>query len=274
MPEWVLAEARLNSTSRSIEPSRSAGSKPSNGSGTHARRCQHLAGEGHVQRAVARLGERVGDGEVGDRGGEEDGAVGLLRPQVAVDVRRLAGVGDVGDQRPHARRVRAVQLADEERGPVAAQDAARPHHVGAEVHERAHHPLAADRRGDHVLVEPVLERDDEAVGRRAAGPPSPSPSAVWCDLTASSTASSPPGSGVRHDRRRPHVQLLDRPLDAQAVGVDRRHVLRVGVAEEYVVSVADEPGGNRAADRPGPDDGIPHGPILPGSTVRIGGSHM
>ena len=35
MPEWVFADRRLNSTSRSIEPSMSAGSKPSNGSGGH-----------------------------------------------------------------------------------------------------------------------------------------------------------------------------------------------------------------------------------------------
>ena len=93
MPECVFAERRLNSTSRSTEPSRSSGSKPSNGSTAHGRDGEHLPREPHEEGAVARLGERVRDREVGDGGREEHRAVGLLRPEVAEDVGGLFASG-------------------------------------------------------------------------------------------------------------------------------------------------------------------------------------
>ena len=53
MPLWVLALTRLNATSRSSEPSRSSGSKPSNASGGTGAWRQHLAGERQHQRPEA-----------------------------------------------------------------------------------------------------------------------------------------------------------------------------------------------------------------------------
>ena len=66
------------------------------------------------------------------------------------------------------------------------------------------------------------------------------------------------GKLVGGDRRHLHGVLLHRALDREAVAVDRRHVLGVGVAHEDVVAVADEPGGDGPADRPAADDDVPH----------------
>ena len=68
-------------------------------------------------------------------------------------------------------------------------------------------------------------------------------------------------AGGRHGRGMDGV-LLDRPLDAQPAGVDRSDVLGVGVAQNDVVAVAHQAGGDGAADRPSPDHGIAHRSIL------------
>ena len=147
-------------------------------------------------------------------------------------------------------------------GPVAAQDPPGRDDVGAEVHERADHALAPDRRGDRVLVEAVLERDDEPVGREQRRHPLHRGRRV-VRLHRQQHGAEPVGQVVRRHRARRHGELLDRALDAQAVRVDGGDVLGVGVAQEHLVAVTDEPSGNRAADRPRPDDGIAHCPILP-----------
>ena len=106
---------------------------------------EHLLGEPHEEGAVARLGERIGDREVGDGGGEEHRAVGLLRPEVAEDVGRALRVREVAHEPCDALAFAAVELADVERALAADEDPARREVVGAEVHERADRPLLADR---------------------------------------------------------------------------------------------------------------------------------
>ena len=64
---------------------------------------------------------------------------------------------------------------------------------------------------------------------------------------------------VRRHRSGVHTQLLDRPFDRQPALVDRAHVLGVGVAQQHVVAVADQPRADGAADRPRADDDIRHG---------------
>ncbi len=131
----------------------------------YRRRGEHLARELHEDAAVARLGQRIGDREVGDRRREQHRAVGLLRPEEADDVRGLLRVRQVAQQLLEPLAAAAVELADVERAAAADEDPARLEVVGAEVHERADRALRADAAGDLRLVDPVLQRDDEAVGR-------------------------------------------------------------------------------------------------------------
>ena len=179
MPECVFAERRLNSTSRSIEPSRSSASKPSNGSGgAPARLPAPRAPAARTATAIARLGERVGDRQVGDRGGEQHRAVGLLRPEEAEDVAASPSRREVARRAARARSLRApVELADVRARPRPPTKI-RPGRevVGAEVDERADRPLLAHGRGDQRLVDAVLQRDDEAVGREPRRDRVPAPS--------------------------------------------------------------------------------------------------
>src|SRR5207244_5912669 len=57
--------------------------------------------------------------------------------------------------------------------------------------------------------------------------------------------------------------------DGGTARVDGRDVLRVGVAEEDVTPVADEPGPDRPADRARSDDDVVHGPILARMRVSL-----
>ena len=135
----------------------------------HRRGGEHLARELDVDLAVARLGERVGDREVGDGCREQHRAVGLLGPQEADDVGGLLRVGQVVEQPLEAVAAAAVELADVERAAAAEEDPARLEVVGAEVDERADGALLADDRGDQRLVDAVLQRDDEAVAGEPRG---------------------------------------------------------------------------------------------------------
>ena len=107
---------------------------------------EHLVRELDEDRAIPGLGERVGDREVGDGGGEEHRPVGLLRPEEADDVLRLLRVRQVAEQPLEPVAAAPVELADVERATSADEDAARLEVVGAEVDERADGALLADER--------------------------------------------------------------------------------------------------------------------------------
>ena len=149
----------------------------------------------------------------------------------------------------------AVELADVERAAAADEDPARLEVVGAEVHERAYRPLGPDPAGDLRLVDPVLERDDEAVGREPRRDRRERGVRV-----------------LRLDREQHRVQLagellgrhglrcdgerLDRPFDREPARVDRGDVVGIGVAEEHRVAVAREARADRPADRTSADDDV------------------
>ena len=59
----------------------------------------------------------------------------------------------------------ARDLADDDRGAVAEQDASGTEPVGAEIDEAADGPLRAGKPRDRDLVQPVLRRKNEAIGR-------------------------------------------------------------------------------------------------------------
>ena len=100
MPLYFLALLRLNAASRSSEPSRSSGSKPSKLSDPDRRLREDLPRDGDHDRPVARVLEVLGDGQVGHRPGPQHRPVGLLAPQVAehvvgrLRVRQRVGEGE------------------------------------------------------------------------------------------------------------------------------------------------------------------------------------
>ena len=79
---------------------------------------------------------------------------------------------------------------------------------------------------------------------------------MCCDLTARSTAPRRSGSPSGVTAGACDGDLLDRPLERQAVLVHRRHVLGIGVAEQHRAAVADEPRADGAADRPGAHEDV------------------
>ena len=213
------------------------------------------------QRPVRRLFERVGDGEIGDRGAEEHGAVGHLPPQVAEDVVGLARVLDGGDEGGDALAPAPVQLADHEGRAVGDEDTSGTEVVGSEVHEGADRPPLPHEGGDYRLVEPVLQRDDVAVLGEAGGDRGESRLRVL-RLHGEQNVLEPVRQAVGMHGRRRHGELLDRPLDDEAVLVHRRDVLRIGVTEEDVVAVSDEARADGSPDRASAHDDEPHGGIL------------
>ena len=223
---------------------------------------EHLPAQRQVQRAVARLGQRVGDRQVGHRGREQHGAVRLLRPQEAGQVRRLLCVGDVGHKPPHPLGRAAVQLADHERRAVASQDDTRLDQIGAEVDEGADGAALPHGIGDLRLVDPVLERHDEPV-RREARRHRPHRLLSVMRLHRQQDGVKLRGQGVRRHGRDAGRELLDRAVDPQAAAVDGGDMVRVAVAQEHGMPVTDEACADRAANGARADHDVVHRTILP-----------
>ena len=76
--------------------------------------------------------------------------------------------------------------------------------------------------------------------------------------------------GRQHGARR-HGELLDRPLDPQAVRVEGGDVVGVGVAQQDVVPVPDQLGGDAAADGAGAEHGDVHGGSMAPLTLQWSG---
>ena len=124
MPLYFLALLRLNSASRSSDPSRSSGSKPSKLSHPDRRLCEDLPRDGDHDRPVAQVFKVLDDGQVGDGPGPQHRTVGLLAPQEAEHVASRLRVRQRLGQVQHARGDQAaVELADAERRDVALHDA-------------------------------------------------------------------------------------------------------------------------------------------------------
>ena len=217
---------------------------------------QDLARQPEEQRPIAWLRQGVGDRQVRDRGGEQHRPVGLLRPQVAEDVVRDLRA-EVAGQRLHARAAAPVQLAHHERAPAGVVDAPGREVVRAEVHERADGPRLAHGLGDQRLVEPVLQRDHAAVAGQPRRDPGQRRARVLV-LDRQQHRAQGLRQLVRADRPSRHRELLHRPLQREPVRVDRRHVVRVGVAQQHVMARPQQPRAHRPADRSGADDGEAH----------------
>ena len=171
---------------------------------------------------------------------------------LSVEHRRLEVAEHPLDRRQPGRH-RAVQLAHEDRMLPAVLHLARTLPGGGVVDEGTQRPLDTHHLRDHVLVEPVLERDHDSVRgeqrgqRRDRGP---------CVVAL---------HGQEHRSHRPLHLLGQRradglgerfagPRDAQTVGPHRRDVLRDHVHQQRVVAGPREPGPNQPPDRARPPD--------------------
>ncbi len=223
---------------------------------------QHLAGHGQQQLAVGRIVEDGVDGQVADGGGEQLRPVGLLGPQVAEHLGGGLGVGDVLGQRADPVGQCAVQLADHERAPIAAQHDPGLDDVRAEVHERLDDPARADGIGDDLGIQPVLEREHVARARLAAQPSGEQGGrrggVVGLDREQDRPVDLVRQVGGQHCGHG-HGELLDRPGDPQAGRVHRGDDGGIGVGHEHVMAVTDETCGDDAADGTAAQHEVAHG---------------
>jgi hypothetical protein len=133
---------------------------------------------------------------------------------------------------------------------VAAHNHAGCHHVGAEVDAGLDNPAWPGRGGQRGRGQPVLQRGDECPSRQSAGEQLGGSGRVVLLAGHQDREVDPGGQLARSDRGRASGELLDRPLDAQPVGLDRAYHRRVGVADQDVVAVSDESGRDGPADCP------------------------
>jgi hypothetical protein len=230
---------------------------------------QHLARELHEDGSIAPLGERIRDREIRHRRCEEHRPVRLLCPEEAEDVLRLLRVGQVLQEALEPRAAPPVELSDVERAAAAEEDPSWLEVVRAEVDERAHRAVAADDRRDQRLVDPVLERDDEAIGSEAR------PHCLERLLRVLRLHREEDGPErvrqvVRQRCRDVHRELIDRPLDPQPTLVDRLHVLAICVAEQDRAAAPGQTRADRPADRSGTHDDVIDHLLHPGHCLTEG----
>ena len=155
--------------------------------------------------------------------------------------------------------IKAVELADQERRPVTEPHHPGPEFGGVEVGPRRRDPPGPDGLGQHPGVQAVAQADDvpgavETPGQMRArrghvpGPDGDQDRAVQ-----------PRRQVVRRGRGHRDREASGRPLDAQPAGAHGGHDGRVGVADEHIVTVPRQAGGDRAADRAAAEDNVGHG---------------
>ena len=216
-----------------------------------------LARQGDEDRAELRLRQAVGDRFVGEGGGEQQRAIGELAPQIAPDVRRQHRLL-VED--PHqavdlldARRGLAVQLAHHHGAMAGIGHDARRQIVCTEIDEGTDGALLADARGNHLLVEAVLQRDDVAVvghERRQRG----DRVLRVVRLYAQEGALEPPRQIGRQAGGGRDLELLDRAGDLEAALPHRLDMLGAAVDEQHGQAVAAQIRADGPADRAGAPD--------------------
>ena len=130
---------------------------------------EDFTGERGEKRATIRRGEAVGHGIIGERRGEQHRAVGQFAPQIAPDIwRQHRLVVEQAKQRVEALGTRgdtAVDFANDHRATSAELNLAGTEPIRTEIYERADGTLFSGETSDRQFVEPVLHRDDTAIGR-------------------------------------------------------------------------------------------------------------
>ena len=212
----------------------------------------HLARDLDIHVAVRRIGQRVRDGVIGQRGGEELRPIRELAPEVAPDVRGHDGavveVQERAVQLPDARRHAPVDLAEHDCAAAGVLDHTRLEVVRSEVDEAAHRARVADDRLDDQLVQPVLRRYDVPVGPQVPRERARGRFGVLRlhrkDDLVELAAQLVGGHGGY-----PGVELREWPLDAEPSRVHCGDVLLHPVNERDVMPCAGEMRTDRSADR-------------------------
>src|SRR3989442_1757522 len=188
----------------------------------------HFARDLDVDVPVFRIGQRVSDGVIRERGGEELRAIRELAPKVAPDVRCHDGAVveieeravQLADARGHA----PVDLPEHDRAAPRVLDHARLEVVRTEVHEAADRAPVADELLDRELVQTVLRGYDVAVRAQVRRQRARGRLGVL-RLHGKDDVFELALEVVRRERRRAPRELRERSLDPESGAVDRDDVL-------------------------------------------------
>ena len=170
-----------------------------------------------------------------------------------------AGVREVGGQGQDPVGAAAVQLADHEGPPVAAQYHSGFQHVGAEVDERLHDAPGADGVGQHAEIQAVLQRHDVRAIVQAPGQDRRRRRGVMRLDREQDRPVEPLRQVVGQHRGHRDGEALHGPLDAQAPLVDGVDDRRIGVADQHIMAVTGQAGGDRTADGTASEHEVGHG---------------
>ncbi len=155
--------------------------------------------------------------------------------------------------------MKVVELADQERRPVTD-----PHHPGpefgrVEVGPRRRDPAGPDGAGQQARVLAVAQAHDVPGAVQARGQERGRGRHVPGPDRDQDRAGQPGRQVVRRGRRYRDREASGRSLDAQPAGANSGHDGRIGVADEHIVTVPGQAGGDRSADRAAAEDNVGHG---------------
>jgi hypothetical protein len=165
----------------------------------------------------------------------------------------------VGGEQAHPFGTTAVQLTDQERGTVTAPHRSRLEFGGVEVGAGRHHPPGPDLTGQDPRVQAVPQAGQVPGAVQAPGQVRGRPGHVPGPDGHQDRAVQPRRQVRRRDRGHRDGEALRRSLDAQPPGAHGGHDGRVGVADQHIVTVPRQAGGDHAADRTAAEHNVTHG---------------
>jgi hypothetical protein len=155
--------------------------------------------------------------------------------------------------------MKVVELADQERGPVTDPHHPGPDLGGVEVGPRRRDAARPDGVGQQAGVLAVAQAHDVPGAVQARGQERGRGRHVPGPDREQDRAGQPGRQVVRRDRRYRDREASGRSLDAQPAGADSGHDGRVGVADENIVTVPRQPGGDGNTDGAAAEDNVGHG---------------
>ncbi len=225
----------------------------------HRRPGQHLPRHLEQQRPVPRIAQDLGSGLVADGGDRQERVLGQAGLQAAEDALSDSSSGDVGGEEAHPFGTKAVELADQERHPVTPPHRPGPDLGGVEVGPRRRDPAGPDGTGEQAGVLAVAQAHDVPGAVQAPGQQRGRPGHVLGPDGDQDRAVQPGRQVVRCGRGHRDGEAAGRPLDAQPAGAHGGHGGRVGVADEHIVTVPRQPGGDGSTDGAAAEDNVAHG---------------
>ena len=227
--------------------------------GRHRRPGEYLPRHFVQQRPVPRIAQDLGGRLVAEPGDRQERVLGQAGLQAAEDAPGELGPGDVGGEEARPFGIKAVELADQERRPVTEPHHPGPEFGGVEVGPRRRDPPGTDGLGQHPGVQAVAQADDVPGAVETPGQMRARRGHVLGPDGDQDRAVQPRRQVVRRGRGHRDREASGWPLDAQPAGAHGGHDGRVGVADEHIVTVPRQAGGDRAADRAAAEDNVGHG---------------